>query len=105
MTLILSTKMQRVLNAVITEKKFATHRDRANKIAGNILNERVDSSGTAFGTTAPVSGLVAAAKFAAVRVSPAPTDGVIEIDLAGGCVRVRGIVDAGMLREVLAAAR
>jgi Transposase len=46
-----------------------------------------------------------AAKFAAVRVSPAPTDGVIEIDLAGGCVRVRGIVDAGMLREVLAAAR
>lgn len=47
----------------------------------------------------------AAAKFAAVRVSTALSDGVIEIDLAGGCVRVRGIVDAGMLREVLAAAR
>lgn len=47
-----------------------------------------------------------AAKFAAVRVAmAAPTEGVIEIDLAGGCVRVRGIVDAGMLREVLAAAR
>jgi transposase-like protein len=46
-----------------------------------------------------------ATKFAAVRVSTAPTEGVIEIDLAGGCVRVRGIVDAGMLREVLAAAR
>jgi hypothetical protein len=46
-----------------------------------------------------------AAKFAAVRVATAPTEGVIEIDLAGGCVRVRGIVDAGMLREVLAAAR
>jgi transposase-like protein len=45
------------------------------------------------------------AKFAAVRMSTAPSDGVIEIDLAGGCVRVRGIVDAGMLREVLAAAR
>ena len=46
-----------------------------------------------------------AAKFAAVRVATGPTEGVIEIDLAGGCVRVRGIVDAGMLREVLAAAR
>jgi hypothetical protein len=32
-------------------------------------------------------------------------DGIIEIDLAGGCVRVRGIVDAQMLREALAAAR
>jgi transposase-like protein len=46
-----------------------------------------------------------AAKFAAVRVSAPSMDGVIEIDLAGGCVRVRGIVDAQMLREVLAAAR
>jgi transposase-like protein len=44
-------------------------------------------------------------KFAAVRVATAQTDGVIEIDLAGGCVRVRGIVDAQMLREVLAATR
>jgi transposase-like protein len=44
-------------------------------------------------------------KFAAVRVSAPPVDGIIEIDLAGGCVRVRGIVDARMLREVLAAAR
>jgi hypothetical protein len=31
--------------------------------------------------------------------------GSIEIDLVGGCVRVRGIVDGTMLREVLAAAR
>jgi transposase len=46
-----------------------------------------------------------AAKFAAVRVATAPTGGMIEIDLVGGCVRVHGIVDAGMLREVLAAAR
>jgi transposase-like protein len=45
------------------------------------------------------------AKFAAVKVSTAPADGSIEIDLAGGCLRVRGIVDGTMLREVLAAAR
>lgn len=46
-----------------------------------------------------------AVKFAAVRVATGPTEGVIEIDLSSGCVRVRGIVDAGMLREALAAAR
>ena len=44
-------------------------------------------------------------KFAAVKVSAALVDGSIEIDLAGGSVRVRGIVDGRMLREVLAAAR
>jgi transposase len=44
-------------------------------------------------------------KFAAVKVSAVPADGSIEIDLVGGCVRVRGIVDGTMLREVLAAAR
>ena len=44
-------------------------------------------------------------KFAAVKVSAAPLDGSIEIDLVGGCVRVRGMVDGRMLREVLAAAR
>jgi len=44
-------------------------------------------------------------KFAAVKVSAAPADGSIEIDLAAGCVRIRGIVDGTMLREVLAAAR
>lgn len=43
--------------------------------------------------------------FAAVRVAAPQSEGVIEIDLTGGCVRVRGIVDAQMLREVLAAAR
>ena len=32
-------------------------------------------------------------------------DGSIEIDLVARCVRVRGIVDGRMLREVLAAAR
>lgn len=44
-------------------------------------------------------------KFAAVRVSAAPVESSIEIDLAGGYVRVRGIVDGAMLREALAAAR
>jgi transposase-like protein len=43
--------------------------------------------------------------FAAVRVSGMATDGTIEIDLSNRLIRVRGIVDAGMLREVLAAAR
>ena len=51
------------------------------------------------------TGAPKVAKFAAVRVSTPWADGFIEIDLAGGCVRVRGIVDAQMLREVLAAAR
>jgi transposase-like protein len=46
-----------------------------------------------------------AAKFAAVSVNAALAEGVIEIDLTGGCVRVRRIVDTRMLREVLAAAR
>jgi transposase len=45
------------------------------------------------------------AQFAAVRLKAASLDGTIEIDQAGGLVRVRGIVDAGMLREVLAATR
>ena len=45
------------------------------------------------------------AKFAALRVSTTPIDGSIEIDLSNRIVRVRGIVDAGMLREVLAATR
>jgi transposase len=44
-------------------------------------------------------------KFAAVKVSAAPVDGLIEIDLTDRCVRVRGIVDGAMLREVLASAR
>jgi transposase-like protein len=45
------------------------------------------------------------ARFAAVHVDALAVDGTIEIDLANRLVRVRGIVDAGMLREVLAAAR
>ena len=45
------------------------------------------------------------AKFAAVRAMAPAVEGVIEIDLTGKCVRIRGIVDARMLREVLAATR
>ena len=44
-------------------------------------------------------------KFAAVRVNTPAVEGVIEIDLTGGCVRIRGIIDVRMLREVLAAVR
>jgi hypothetical protein len=44
-------------------------------------------------------------KFASVQVTAAPAEGVIEIDLHVGCVRVRGRVDGTMLRDVLAAAR
>jgi hypothetical protein len=42
-----------------------------------------------------------------VRVSAVvPTqEGSIEIDFNSGCVRVRGVVDAGMLRGTLAATR
>jgi transposase len=43
--------------------------------------------------------------FAAVQLSSVPSEGVIEIDLSSRCIRVRGIVDGTMLREVLAAAR
>ena len=53
----------------------------------------------------PASGVTqSVARFAAVRVAP-PSDGVIEIELANGCVRVRGVVSGAMLREVLAAVR
>jgi transposase len=44
-------------------------------------------------------------RFAAVRLKAAAMDGTIDIDQTSGLVRVRGIVDVGMLREVLAAVR
>jgi len=43
--------------------------------------------------------------FAAVQLSSVSSEGVIEIDLSSRCIRVRGIVDGTMLREVLAAVR
>jgi transposase-like protein len=45
------------------------------------------------------------ARVAAVRVKKIPSEGTIEIDLSNRLIRVRGNVDAGMLREVLAATR
>jgi transposase-like protein len=47
----------------------------------------------------------APSRFAAVRIKVMPADGMIEIDQTNRLVRVRGIVDSGMLREVLAATR
>jgi transposase len=45
------------------------------------------------------------ARFVAVHLKAVAMDGTIEIDQTSGLVRVRGIVDVGMLREVLAAIR
>jgi transposase len=45
------------------------------------------------------------ARFAAVRLKAVAMDGTIEIDQANRLIRVHGIVDAAMLREVLAAIR
>jgi transposase len=60
------------------------------------------------GTRAAVKRTARPVVLAAVHVRGAGVGvgeaGVIEIDLAGGCIRVRGIVDGAMLREVLAAA-
>ena len=53
---------------------------------------------------APPSGS-GPARFTAIRVNTGLSEGVIEIDLSSGCVRVRGIVEGAMLREVLAAVR
>lgn len=50
-------------------------------------------------------GAPTAVGFAAVQLRSVPSEGVIEIDLWNHCVRVRGIVDGAMLREVLAAVR
>jgi transposase len=47
----------------------------------------------------------APSRFAAVRIKAVPADGTIEIDQTNRLVRVRGIVDSEMLREVLAATR
>jgi transposase-like protein len=44
-------------------------------------------------------------RFAAVRVKAIPVEGTIEIDLSSRLIRVRGIVDVGILREVLTATR
>jgi transposase len=40
-------------------------------------------------------------RFAAVRISPPVSDGVIEMDISSGCIRVRGEVSIAMLREAV----
>ena len=59
------------------------------------------------GVATPVKRRVApAVRFAPIQVQRSSVaEGVIEIDVAGGCVRVRGIVDGAMLREAVAALR
>jgi transposase len=83
-----------------SRKPGATVQEVASRhgVRANLLSSWRRQIPTPRAITKPVS-------FAAVRVSAAPADGVIEIDLHGGCVRVRGQVDGQMLREVLAAAR
>jgi transposase-like protein len=89
----------------------------ASLVTGATINEVAQRFGirpnllTAWRRRAAARGIAAAkpkskrARFAAVRIKAVMTDGTIEIDQARGVVRVRGIVDAGMLREVLAATR
>jgi len=59
------------------------------------------------GVAAPVKQRVSTAvRFAPIQVQrPSAAEGVIEIDVSGGCVRVRGIVDGAMLREAVATLR
>ena len=59
------------------------------------------------GVAVPVKQRVASAvRFAPIQVHRScAAEGVIEIDVAGGCVRVRGIVDGAMLRAAVAALR
>lgn len=71
-------------------------------VAASLLSTWRRKHAKAKGSSAPA---IKPARFAAVRVERQFTEGLIEIDLANGCVRVRGIVDVGMLREVLAATR
>jgi transposase len=89
---------------------------RASLVAGASINEVAQRFGvrpnllTAWRrryakTTSVPKRRARPARFAAVRVNSVPADSTIEIDLANRLVRVRGIVDAGMLREVLAAIR
>lgn len=40
-------------------------------------------------------------RFAAVRLAPTVSDGVIEMDLGSSCIRVRGEVSVAMLRDVV----
>src|SRR5271169_5986763 len=83
----------------------------ASLIAGASINEVAERYGVRANLLTAwrrrhAAGAIAVSKpkaspvgFAAVRVKAAPSEGTIEIDLSSRVVRVRGIVDAGMLRE------
>jgi transposase len=80
---------------------------RRQGVRPNLLSYWRMLSRTTGQTTKGVPGR-RAARLAAVQVTaamPVAREGVIEIDLARGCVRVVGRVDGTMLREVLAATR
>jgi transposase-like protein len=88
----------------------------ASYVSGASINEVAERFGirpnllTAWRRRAALKGAVSKpkrkrARFAAVRLKAVAMDGTIEIDQTSGLVRVRGIVDAGTLREVLAAIR
>jgi transposase len=88
----------------------------ASHLAGASINEVAERFGirpnllTAWRRRAAREGAVSKpkrkrARFAAVHLKAVAMDGTIEIDQTSGLVRVRGIVDARMLREVLAAIR
>jgi transposase len=88
----------------------------ASYVAGASINDVAERFGirpnllTAWRRRAAREGAVSKpkrkrARFAAVRLKAVAMDGAIEIDQTSGLVRVHGIVDAGMLREVLAAIR
>jgi transposase-like protein len=87
----------------------------ANLVAGASINEVAQRFGirpnllTAWRRRQTQDTAVAKSKakrprFASVQIKTVAIEG-FEIDQAGDLVRVRGIVDAGMLREVLAATR
>ena len=84
-----------------------------SRVAGSSIQQVAQKHGvrpnllSAWRRQAGKAKVAAKPQFAAVRVNAAVPgrEGSIEIDFNGGCVRVRGVVDAGMLREVLAAAR
>jgi len=71
-------------------------------VRANLLTAWRRRHAAAIAVSKPKAGPVG---FATVCVKAAPTEGTIEIDLSGRLIRVRGIVDVGMLREVLAATR
>lgn len=76
-------------------------------LRANMLSYWRARQGMAASKTGAVKRAARSAVLAAVRVTDASCaeGGVIEIDLASGCVRVHGVVNSAMLREVLAAVR